>query len=204
MSSSPRFGRKERGWTPRSVATRETIPSFLIVCEGEKTEPNYFAGFRVPAEIARVDIKGLGANTASLVRRAIALRDQGDYDQTWCVFDRDSFAAHSFNSALTLAANHGVQVAYSNESFEIWYLLHFHYFNTGMSRTEYGKKLSALLGFKYEKNSESMFAAIRDHQDVAIRNAERLLGDYKPPKPASDNPSTTVHLLVRELRRFER
>jgi hypothetical protein len=32
-----------------------------------------------------------------------------------------------------------------------------------------------------------------------IGNAERLLAEYDPRDPERDNPSTTVHLLVREL-----
>ena len=204
MNRAGNLGRRDRSWSDRTVATREPIPSFLIVCEGEKTEPNYFRGFRVPAEVARIDVKGVGANTVSLVRKAIKLRDEGDYDQTWCVFDRDSFSLKSFNEAFTLAATENVHIAYSNEAFEIWYLLHFHYFNTGMSRADYGKKLAALLGHPYVKHSETMLDELRGRLDAAIRNAKRLLLTHQPVRPAHDNPSTTVHLLVQELRRFER
>ena len=196
-------GARARGYSPRTVDTRETIQKFLIVCEGAQTEPNYFQKFRVPKRVA-VDVHGLGANTESLVRRAINLRNGDDYDQVWCVFDRDSFPVESFNAALTLAAHESIQVAYSNEAFELWYLLHFHYFNTGMSRADYGGKLTALLGFKYLKNSDLIFDALWSRQAAAIQHAEKLLASYPAPRPASDNPSTTVHLLVRELRRFER
>ncbi len=197
-------GARARGYSPRTVDARETIQKFLIVCEGEQTEPNYFRKFRVPKQVARVDVHGLGANTESLVRRAVGLRDEDEYDQVWCVFDRDSFKVESFNAALALAAREGIQVAYSNEAFELWYLLHFHYFNTGMSRADYGGKLTALLGFKYEKNSDAIFDALWSSRATALRNAEKLLASYPVPRPASDNPSTTVHRLVRELLRFER
>lgn len=39
--------------------------SFLIVCEGTRTEPNYFKAFRVRS--ATVEVKGSGYNTRSLV-----------------------------------------------------------------------------------------------------------------------------------------
>jgi hypothetical protein len=196
-------GPRGRGYGERTTGTREPIQRFLIVCEGEKTEPNYFKKFRVPADV-RVDVRGLGANTVSLVRRTVALRDAGDYDQTWCVFDRDSFPARTFNAALALAKQERIGVAYSNEAFELWYLLHFDYFDTGISRAAYGDKLSTRLGARYAKNSESMFAALWPMQATAIANAERLLNSYRPRRPADDNPSTTVHLLVQALRRFER
>lgn len=201
--SRPR-GARARGYSPRKTNTRETIHKFLIVCEGEQTEPNYFKKFRVPKQVARVDVRGLGANTESLVRRAMILRNEDDYDQVWCVFDRDSFRAESFNAALRLAGREAIQVAYSNEAFELWYLLHFHYFNTGMSRVDYAGKLSGLLGFKYEKNSDAIFDVLWSRQRDAILNAERLLASYPSPRPESDNPSSTVHLLVQALRRFER
>jgi hypothetical protein len=38
-----RFERKE---SKRSVETREKRVYFLIICEGEKTEPNYFEGLK--------------------------------------------------------------------------------------------------------------------------------------------------------------
>jgi hypothetical protein len=37
-----------------------------------------------------------------------------------------------------------------------------------------------------------------------IANARRLLGEYNPCNPERDKPSTTVHLLVEQLLRFER
>jgi hypothetical protein len=39
--------RSEQGFTDREVGTRDPIPTFLIVCEGAKTEPNYFKSFPV-------------------------------------------------------------------------------------------------------------------------------------------------------------
>jgi len=47
--------------------------NFLIVCEGEKTEPYYFSSFRVSKDV--FDVLGIGANTESLVRKAIKLRN---------------------------------------------------------------------------------------------------------------------------------
>lgn len=47
----------------RKQKTRELKKKFLIVCEGEKTEPNYFEGFKVPREI--IKIEGIGYNTNS-------------------------------------------------------------------------------------------------------------------------------------------
>ncbi|MBI4770740.1 MAG: RloB domain-containing protein, partial [Chloroflexi bacterium] len=151
-----------------------------------------------------IDVYGLGDNTVGLVERALELRRDEDYDQVWCVFDRNSFPAERFNAALALAEKEGLRVAYSNEAFEIWYLLHFNYYDTAMSRNDYIKKLNEHLGHRYEKNSETIYGELGNRQPEAMRNARRLLEQYSPPRPVKDNPSTTVHLLVKQLNRFVR
>lgn len=193
-----------RGYSPRKVDTREVKQRFLIVCEGSKTEPNYFRSFRVPKNVVEVDVHGLGEDPSRLVRSATDLKnkDGDDYDQIWCVFDRDSFPLENFNNAISSARSQGFSVAYSNEAFELWYILHFEYLTTGIPRKDYIRKLSRLLGKKYEKNSETIYDDLLDKQPTAIRNAKKLLTEYHPHVPAKDNPSTTVHLLVQELNRF--
>ena len=191
-----------RGYSPRKLETKKPKERFLIVCEGSKTEPNYFRSFRVPRDV--VEVHGLGEDPSTLVRSATDLKnkDGDDYDQIWCVFDRDSWTLENFNNAISSATSQGFRVAYSNEAFELWYILHFQYLNTGIPRKDYSPKLSSLLGKKYEKNSETIYDELLDKQPTAIRNAEKLLTEYDPPVPAKNNPSTTVHLLVQELNRF--
>lgn len=194
------FKERQRIYSARAVDTREPLERFLIVCEGEKTEPNYFRSFRVPREV--ITVHGLGDNTVRIVERAIELMTEGNYDQIWCVFDRDSFPAQNFNAALELARRHGIEVAYSNESFELWYVLHFEFLNSGIHRADYITKLHRLLGHRYEKNSDTIYEELAERQPVAIRNATRLLDLYTPQNPERDNPSTKVHKLVIELNKF--
>jgi hypothetical protein len=86
----------------------------------------------------------------------------------------------------------------------LWYLLHFNYHDTAMARRDYIEKLGELLGHSYAKKSETMYRELEGRQADAIRNASRLLAEYEHPNPVSDDPSTTVHLLVEELRRHLR
>lgn len=193
----------QRPYKPRKVDTREPKSRFLIICEGERTEPNYFKSFRVPRDVITVEIHGTGYNTLSLVKKAIDLRNTDpEYDQVWCVFDRDSFPAQDFNEAIKLADREKMKVAYSNEAFELWYLLHFHYFNSAITRQQYIIKLNDLLSTTYRKNRPDIYAALLDKQATAIKHAQQLLQEYSPSRPERDNPSTTVHLLVKELNRF--
>ena len=197
-----RASRGGRGFTTRKVDTRPAQKVFLIVCEGAKTEPNYFRGFKVAGDV--LDVRGIGDNTLSLVQQAAALKEQGEYDQTWCVFDRDSFPADRFNRALELARHQGMRVAYSNEAFELWYLLHFAYHDAATARADYGDRLSRHLGSRYAKNRDDIFDLLESRQPDAVRNTEQLMAQYPAPDPEADNPSTTVHLLVAELNRYRR
>jgi hypothetical protein len=188
------------GYSERKVNNREVKQRFLIVCEGEKTEPKYFEGFRVPKTV--IDIQGLGENPSNLVKSAKELKEQGDYDQVWCVFDRDAWTIEDFNNAIKNAEDQGFRVAYSNEAFELWYVLHFEFLNTGIPRKDYLCKLTSLLKRTYKKNSERLYDELFEKQTTAIRNAENLIKSYDPQMPVKDNPSTTVHLLVKELNKF--
>ncbi len=190
------------GYSARKVSTREIKQRFLIGCEGSKTEPNYFKSFRVPKIV--IEIQGLGQNPTKLVQSVKELKSQGDddYDQVWCVFDRDSWTKQDFNNAISNAEKYGFEVAYSNEAFELWYVLHFEFLNTGIPREDYMKKLTFMLCKKYQKNSRNIYDDLIDRQDTAIKNAKKLLKQYEPQNPEQDNPSTTVHLLIEQLNKF--
>jgi RloB-like protein len=200
MTRKSVFRERKRSYTERPIENIPTKERFLIVCEGAKTEPNYFRSFRVPKDV--IDVRGIGANTVDVVEKAIELKSKDDYDQIWCVFDRDSFPATRFNEAFVLASRNNIKIAYSNEAFELWYLLHFNYYDTGMSRKQYGAKLTDCLGYKYEKNSTTIYEEILEMQPQAIKNAEKLIATYNPKNPERDNPSTKVHCLVEELNKF--
>jgi hypothetical protein len=149
-----------------------------------------------------IDVRGVGDNTVGVVEKALELSAEAEYDQVWVVFDRDSFPTRRFNEALSLAQDNDIQVAYSNEAFELWYLLHFHFFNTAITRQAYIKQLDKLLGHKYKKGSTTIYYELLHLQPNALKHAQKLMEYYSPADPANDNPSTTVFKLVKELNRF--
>ena len=196
----------------RQTKARETRKKFLIVCEGEKTEVNYFKAFDVPKKI-EVTVRGEGKNSLSLVEKAIKiidnLKQDDSFDQIWCVFDKDNCSKEQFNQAERLAKENNVKIAYSNEAFEIWFILHFQYLDIATSRSEYLTILTkqmqkyGLLNEqeKYEKNREDMYEKLKPYQRTAITNAAKLIQDRDEAKkhPFDANPSTTVQELVQEL-----
>ena len=196
----------------RQTKTRETRKRFLIVCEGEKTEVNYFKAFDVPKTI-EVTVRGEGKNSLSLVEKAIKiidnLKQDDSFDQIWCVFDKDNCSKEQFNQAERLAKQKNIKIAYSNEAFEIWFILHFQYLDIATSRSEYLTILTkqmqkyGLLNKeeKYAKNREDMYEKLKPYQTTAITNAAKLIQDRDEAKkhPFDANPSTTVQELVQEL-----
>lgn len=191
-----------RGHSPRRVGTREVRQRFLIVCEGEQTEPAYFRAFQVPGLV--VDIRGVAESALRLVEEAQYLCNEDSYDQVWCVFDCDDLQPDHIHRAIELAERNHFGIAFSNRAFELWYLLHFHYYNTALSRHDYCEALSRLLGCEYTKNRRNIYDVLLPRQEEAINNARRLIQQYNPRRPAYDDPSTTVHELVEELNKYRR
>lgn len=190
--------------------------TFLIVCEGKNTEPRYFESFPV----VTADIKtegGLGSRTA-LVKAALKLRQNEEYhgSETWCVFDYDHKPDNltiesDFNEAVALATSKGIKVAFSNDSFELWFILHYRYHDTQVTRDEFYKSLRDIweLEESYEELGKkrdfctNLYALLLPTQKTAIENARKLYDSQNDGRPVAKlNPCTTVFLLVEELNRF--
>lgn len=201
----------------RPIAQLIEKPSILIVCEGENTEPSYFNQFRITS--AKVKSIGEGYNTVSLVNRALVLKNQGNYNQVWCVFDKDDFDDNDFNNAIQIAEANNIGVAYSNQSFEYWLILHFNdHQGGGMHRVSYNVKINEHLkpfNVTYDGNGtkliEADFFELLDGVDdktnmkrvqLALYRAERNYKLFDHINPAKEESSTTMFRLVSELLKY--
>lgn len=202
------------GSEKRLQNVRNKIAYFLIVCEGEKTEPNYFKSFKnknVTSYVCEMDIHGEGRNTLGLVKECIKIRENEvakgkNYDRVWVVFDRDSFKPEHFDNAIKRAKANDIKCAWSNEAFELWYLLHFDSIEHGMRRDEYKTALErrirkAVPDFVYQKNNPNMYDILEKfgNQKLAIKRAKKLEDLFDDLKYHNHNPRTTVYALVEEL-----
>lgn len=202
--------------------------SFIyIFTEGKKTEPIYFnfkkseiekeiRRKRIRIKINRGGYKG-GYNTLSLVRLAINfIENNGNFDskidECWVVFDKDDYNGN-FNNAINKALTNNLKVAYSNEAFELWFLLHFNFMGSAINRKDYNKKITENYKketgnkkYKYNKSTGilPLIRLIKDKESDAIKNAKKLLKQFKNEKSFfKKNPSTTIHLLVEKLNKLK-
>ena len=206
----------------RENPTKNERPTILIVCEGENTEPSYFQQFRLSSAIIKP--VGEGFNTLSLVKRAIVLAKEKEYEQVWCVFDADPKPdnpkqSQNFNSAIKLAEKENFGIAYSNQAFEYWIILHLDdHQGGGMNRTDYNKKLNSLLkpfGTTYDGNdrkiiTEEIFEILdgvdektdKERKILAIERAGKIYNNFDHKNPSKEESSTTVFRLVEELLKY--
>ncbi|CAM2010044.1 RloB family protein [Acanthopleuribacter pedis] len=166
----------------RKKATRNSQAVFLIVTEGEETEPRYFKALRKDLALAvgQVDIFGFGYTPKRLVEQAIKKAQKDHYDQIFCVFDRD--AHPHFEAAFRLAkrSRKPVHVIASTPCFEIWYLLHFTYTTKSYHPKEKHSPCDCLICDlktylpNYAKSEEHLYQKLKNHRETAKKHAAQL------------------------------
>ena len=187
-------------------------PRIHILCNGEVLEYAYFCDFRDHIARARnivvkKDFKGIAP--WQLIEKATAYKNSitgfDSDDQVWCVFDVDNYwkdNQEKFENSIKKAEKNNIKLAWGNECFEIWLLLHFQAVSGKIPRKDYHKKLES--AFKvhkigtYEKNGAGMFPKTFDFIEKGLSNARQL----PKPKIISKNPSTGVVPLIEKLSEF--
>lgn len=208
-------------------------PDVMIACEDIASSPEYFRQIMqrlkterqvtpdslVVARHTHTHPTGILADLQA--HKTTQGKTYRQFAHKWIVIDRDveigqgnGHTEKDFNDALLKSSKAGVRVAYANDCFELWYLLHFEAVTSEMLRTEVmprviahlkrlDRRLFATLNDENIKSADMtkrIFDAILSRQDQAIERAQRLLASYEHHNPAKDNPSTTVHELVCLLR----
>lgn len=211
--------RKRRKHEYRPINTN----SFLIVTEGERTEPLYLKGIQKKIkekmdgridviEIPVIDIHGEGCGTGKLIEVTERIVKEAKilYQNVWVVFDKDDF--DDFDVAIQLGKEKGYQVAWSNQSFEYWLYLHFNYSDSALHRYDWNEKLNEI--FKqynlgdgtYRKIYDNIYDLVNVYDGVnsAIRNAKRRMAGFVDERdiPSQYDPGTMVYKLVEDLKRY--
>lgn len=194
----------------RRASRREAYAKVLIVCEGEKTEPNYFNGIRnyYGLNSANVEVCGeCGSDPMNIVRYAKQRfreeKDAGDaFDKVFCVFDKDAHSNYeqALDALISTQQQNTFQAITSVPCFEYWLLLHFTYTThpyIALPGNSAGNQvLQELQGYMptYRKAKQAVFTDLINQLEFAKNNAIRSLREATD--SGTDNPSTRVHELV--------
>lgn len=208
----------------RPTRYRKYLQFFLIVCEDEKTEPKYFESFvdLFPDETMYLETVGTGRSPLGVVKSSISEREKlyqksrRHIDFVWAIFDKDDAdinetTVKNFKEAFELANQEDIKIAYSNEVFELWLLLHFIEVDVSvpMGRKVIYQRLDEVLKLKqndfvYKHGNTDVIDLVQKYgnEEKACKRAEFLFKHHKNIEPIQANPSTKVHLLVKELREW--
>lgn len=210
---------KNKAWNRKAKPSNyqiETIPirkSILIVCEGQ-TEKFYFESFPVLGlKVEAVDLGGQSKTKLVESTQKIIESSEYEYDEVWCVFDMDfkngADEYADFDNAIEKAKTLGYEVAYSNDSFELWFYLHYNKIEAQQLRTFYYEQLSQKFGINYEREGkkyafcQKVYSILLNDehasQERAIKNADELYESQKHLIYHKQNPVTTVYKLVQTL-----
>lgn len=124
--------------------TSDNLYTFIIFCEDEISEYHYFKWFET--NLIKVNVIRKQKSMLTNVKKAITYCTKNEilkYDnnkytldtegiEIWCVYDRDIENSsnqiaendNEFNLSINLAEQSEIKVAWSNDAFELWILLH--------------------------------------------------------------------------------
>lgn len=192
-----------RGWKRRVPGNRRGAPVMLIAYDGELTEHEYFKGWQRTLGRAGIDIAPIyvrsGGNVLSAVEAATKVaRQDGGYDEFWCMCDVDDSSAADIASATALAAQMGMELCLSVRCFEVWIALHFARSSRPITCEDDAIKIVQAHFPLYggRRGKFVPFDLLRPLTGVALANAE-WLGRQGCANPATDVGKLVVKLQAR-------
>lgn len=209
-----RKGRRAARGRPlrRKVAIRSPRRTFLIFCEGERTEPEYLNALKLlPSvrDVAAVDLRVQprvgGSAPRNLVTMAVSARDraideEAEIDEFWCIFDVEWPRNHpGLREAIEQAQRNNIQIAVSNPCFELWLILHFQDCTAWIDSRNAVRRRSRLDGSR-DKGLDTtrymplVFEAMR--RAIMLDERHERDGTCFP----QNNPSSGMHRLLTAIR----
>ncbi|MFI5955780.1 RloB family protein [Cryptosporangium sp. NPDC051539] len=191
----------------RRSGFRKPRKTFVIFCEGKRTEPEYLEDLKRDPEVqkaAAVDLRIQSSNRSTplaLVDLAIDAqiknaKEEGEVDEFWCVFDVEWPIHHpNLREAVQAARRAGVRLAISNPCFELWLILHFRDHSSFLD-TDSARRLRRTCDGQPDKGVGSK--AYMPNKHVAGQRAKALEQRHAENGRTlpDDNPSSGMHQLI--------
>ena len=200
----------------RKIASREPKRRFILVCEGSKTERDYFnaLGAEYCDAIIKIEFIGGVGEPSAVAKRAIdeikerGLQQKGneisrldsfeDNDEVWAVFDRDK--RKHYDEPIKQCEKEQVQVARSNPCFELWMILHIEDYDKACDHKSIQKDLSKVCKEYNTRSKTADCAKLVVDVKTAERRALKLLKNRRNENTPFGPPSTTVGRLTARIR----
>ncbi len=208
---------------------RERMPDIIIACEDIDSAPTYFKEI-VQALIVQKKItqdsfviaKHQHTHCEGVLEDLKQHKTQQgkgyrDFAHKWIVIDRDAeqgegqgHTQQDFTRALSESKKLKVEVAYANDCFELWYLLHFETLTAYLSRDDLITRVIVKLKvhnptqfsaldrntIKSQAMAKLIYQQILPLQYQAIKRGIKLEIDNQEEDPSTTNPATRIHHLV--------
>ena len=223
------FKKKEEIWyiKKRNKQILMSPEQHLIVCQGEKTEPEYFNGIQMKINSKyknKISIEILSDNSSCMKMLNVAKNkvkkdknNQIKYKHVWLVYDKDDFPSDEFDNIIKKVEKINrknkelkndepiYHVLWSNQCIEFWFLLHFIDLRVNIDRKKYIGKISenfkkfGIKG-KYKKNDNLIYKKLEDFQLDAIKRAKDIINENKGKTPSNIAPGTNVYEIIEYLK----
>lgn len=189
----------------------------LILCEGTKTEPNYFEEIKKRIDNnyndkITINVIPSGKGRLALLEEAqeIVEKSKTNYNHVWLVYDKDDFDKDEFDNtvfkiqSINKKSETKYHALWSNQCVEVWFLLHFIDLKVDLSREEYITKLNQNFKKKgiadeYVKNDDLIYNKLEEYQDVAIKRAKKIIQESEEKAPSKIAPGSSVYELIEML-----
>lgn len=197
----------------RTQARRSPHDTVLIVCEGEKTEPNYFKELRADLQlnVANIEITGDTGGSAPISIVSHGIKRHLDYDKVFCVFDKDRHTSYQLAidklRSKKFRKGHTVQAITSVPCFEFWLLLHFKK-TTRRFDTAPGSICERVISElethlpQYSKGARGTYRVTKDRLPEAVKRAKEVAAYCAG--SGTDHPSTQIYELVEYLQQLKK
>ena len=207
MAKNPR-ARSARSLHRRS-GNRPPYDRVLIVCEGEKTECNYFEEIRRKAKIPSAHVHVLPSDLGTDPRKVVRSAEEAfgkngrAFERIYAVFDRDDHPQYGTAIQMAVAKNQRLkndekqlvvfEAIVSVPCFELWLLLHYADVRSWMHRDVVLNKLRTHIP-DYEKGMPNLFTLTESLLSVSTGRARALKINHQ--RIPGEELYTDVHELV--------
>ncbi len=194
----------------------KVYPKIFVWSHTQKAEIEYFLDFKHHFHSSQLmPKKNLSWEPHKLLKKVIKWKNKNinknDHDQVWCVFDIDDFYKNNKKKLMKVvyeAIKNNIKIAYVNECFELWILLHFFKPLFAIKR---GRDIEQKIRNEFKKHqlgkfvkNQKVFDILFPFQNKAIKNSQSILPEYDKinwdnKMSTRGNPSTSIHFLIKEI-----